>query len=357
MPSSVTPAVWIIATAAIVAGLYFFRDTLTQFALALVLWLCIDGLSRWLDERVPLMPRVLALPIALVLVLGMVTLIGYVVALNFGAFAANANGYEARLNQIVAQAHGMLGIEGAAPTVGQLILDADPQRLVAAIGAGVQGMTSDLIFILIYVGFLFSAAAIMPRKLNVIFRDKADRAHASKILASIRTSIDRYLYVQTVVSVIITALTYVTLLAIGLDNALFWSFLIFFLNYIPTIGSIVAVVLPTAFALVQFPSLAMVAAVAGGVGFWQFVVGNFLQPRLTGESLNLTAVVVLLALGVWGSIWGIAGAFLAAPLTVMLMIVFAQFDSTRWIAVLLSADARPAIVTRGKDAAETGESS
>jgi predicted PurR-regulated permease PerM len=81
--------------------------------------------------------------------------------------------------------------------------------------------------------------------------------------------------------------------------------------------------------------------VFAGVGVWQFVIGNFIQPRMTGDSLNLSAVVVLLALAIWGSIWGIAGAFLAAPMTVMLMIVLAQFPTTRWIAILLSEDGKP----------------
>jgi predicted PurR-regulated permease PerM len=152
---------------------------------------------------------------------------------------------------------------------------------------------------------------------------------------------ERYLWVQTLMSLIITGLTYVTLAVIGLENALFWSFLIFFLNYIPTIGSLAAVVLTTAVALVQFPTLQPVLMVFAGVGVWQFIIGNFLQPRMTGDSLNLSAVVVLLALAIWGAMWGIVGAFLAAPLTVMLMIVLAQFPTTRWIAILLSADGKP----------------
>ena len=152
---------------------------------------------------------------------------------------------------------------------------------------------------------------------------------------------ERYLWVQTVVSLMITALTYATLVALGLENALFWAFLIFFLNYIPTIGSVVAVVLTTLVALVQFSSLAQVAGVFVGVGGWQFLIGNFVQPRMTSDSLNLSAVVMLLALSVWSAIWGLAGAFLAAPLTVMLMIVLAQFPGTRWIAILLSADGKP----------------
>ncbi|MDZ4778484.1 MAG: AI-2E family transporter, partial [Alphaproteobacteria bacterium] len=125
--------------------------------------------------------------------------------------------------------------------------------------------------------------------------------------------------------------------------ALFWAFLIFFLNYIPTVGSMIAVVLPTLAAAVAYPTAGPVIAVAAGVGTWQFVIGNFIQPRFTGDSLNLSAVVVLLALALWGSLWGIAGAFLAVPLTVMLMVMLAQIDDARWIAVLLSADGKPKI--------------
>src|SRR5262249_16178916 len=133
-------------------------------------------------------------------------------------------------------------------------------------------------------------------------------------------------------------------LLLGLENAVFWSFLIFFLNYIPTIGSVIAVALPTLFALLQRTDLGWVAAVAVGIGFWQFAIGNFGQPRMTGQSLNLSAVFLCLTLAVWGTVWGVTGAFLAAPLTVMLMIVCAQFPSTRWIAILLSANARPTLL-------------
>ena len=83
------------------------------------------------------------------------------------------------------------------------------------------------------------------------------------------------------------------------------------------------------------------AIVFGIVSFWQFSIGNFIQPRMMGDSLNLSALVVLLALAIWGVIWGIPGMFLSAPLTVLMMILFAQSDATRWIAVLLSSDGSP----------------
>jgi AI-2 transport protein TqsA len=341
MDLSLRGALWIISAGVIAAGLYYLREPLTQLAMAFILWLTIHGLSLRLKRYIPKMPPWLALPLSLVIVLGLVTLIVYVMATNIGSLAANATGYGERLDQIVAQAYAGLGLSGVPPTVGDLLARVDPTRMVAEIGSALQNLASNTVFILIFLGFMFPAVGSLSRKMDLIFTGEESRQNVRDMVASIRGSMERYLYVQTVASLIITVLTFITLEAIGLDNALFWSFLIFFLNFIPTIGSIVAVALPTAFALVQFPTLTPVAFVAIGVGVWQFIIGNFVQPRMTGESLNLATLVVLLALAVWGAIWGIPGAFLAAPLTVMLMIVLAQFESTRWIAILLSADGKP----------------
>ncbi len=348
-------ALWIVATGVIAAGFYFLREPLTQFAMAMILWLAIDGLSDSIDKRIPFMPRWLALPVALILVLSLIALIGFVVIDNVAHIMGDLNNYEFRLNQVINQAHTALGAPGIPPTVRDLVAQANPNnRLAAEIGGSLQNFASAATFTLIYLAFLFPASAVMKDKLDLIFRDEKRRAGAREVLARIRESMERYLWVQTVMSLIITALTYVTLKIIGLDNALFWSFLIFFLNYIPTIGSIAAVALTTAVALVQFPTLGPVAAVFAGVGVWQFVIGNFIQPRMTGDSLNLSAVVVLLALAIWGLVWGIVGAFLAAPMTVMIMIVLAQFPSTRWIAILLSADGKPTPETKRVSKSEAG---
>jgi AI-2 transport protein TqsA len=348
-------ALWIVATGVIAAGLYFLREPLTQFAMAMILWLAIDGLTETLDKRIPFMPRWLALPVALILVLSLIALIGFVVIDNLAHILTDLTRYEFRLNQVIDQAHQAIGAPGIAPTIRDLVSQANPDnRLMAEIAASLQNFASAAVFTLIYLAFLFPASAVMKDKLDLIFRGKGQRDAARDVLARIRESMERYLWVQTVMSLIITGLTYATLRIIGLENALFWSFLIFFLNYIPTIGSIAAVILTTAVALVQFPTLPPVFAVFAGVGVWQFVIGNFVQPRMTGDSLNLSAVVVLLALAIWGLVWGIVGAFLAAPMTVMIMIVLAQFPSTRWIAILLSADGRPTPETKRVSKSEAG---
>lgn len=341
MDWSVRCAIWVIAVGVIAAILYLLRDALTPFALALILWLAIDGLAVQLDKRIPFTPRWLALPIALVIVLGLVLVIGWVVSANLSAMAGNFTTYETRLDQLIVQTYASWRIPGDPPTIANLIARMDPANAAGQLASGLRDMASMVVFILIYLAFLFPASAMMPRKFNAIFGRGEARKAASEVIHSIRQSMERYLWVQTIVSLMITALTYVTLLVLGLENALFWAFLIFFLNYVPTIGSVVAVVLTTLVALVQFPSPAHALGVMIGVGAWQFLIGNFVQPRLASDSLNLSAVVMLLALAIWGAIWGLTGAILAAPLTVMLMIVLAQFPDTRWIAILLSADGKP----------------
>jgi len=323
--------------------------------MAMILWLAIDGLTEAVHKHLRFVPRWLALPLALVLVLSLVALIGFVVIDNIAHIVSDLSRYEFRLNRVISQTHQAVGAPGIAPTVRDLVAQANPNnRLAAEIGGSLQNFASAATFTLIYLAFLFPASTVMKDKLDLIFPAKGQREAAREVLARIRVSMERYLWVQTVMSLIITALTYVTLRVIGLENALFWSFLIFFLNYIPTIGSIAAVVLTTAVALVQFPTLGPVAAVFAGVGLWQFAIGNFIQPRMTGDSLNLSAVVVLLALAIWGTVWGIVGAFLAAPMTVMIMIVLAQFASTRWIAILLSADGKPTPETPRVGKSESG---
>jgi len=125
---------------------------------------------------------------------------------------------------------------------------------------------------------------------------------------------------------------------VGLDFAEFWALLIFFLNYIPNIGSFVATAFPAILALIQFQSWLPFVIITSGIVSIQFIIGNIVEPRFLSKSLNLSPLVILFALSLWGAIWGVLGMFLSVPITVMMMIVFAHFDSTRAVAILLSKD-------------------
>ena len=139
----------------------------------------------------------------------------------------------------------------------------------------------------------------------------------------------------------IAAAAALVMFAVGLDNALFWTVLLFLLCYIPSIGATVGSILPALFALLQFPSWWQGAAVFVGIQVAVTIVGNFIYPRLQAETQNIDPVASVLALAFWGLLWGLAGAFLAVPLTLVVMMICAHFPRTQWVAILLSNDGRP----------------
>lgn len=368
MDRSAKTALWIIATGLIIAFLYAARDILATFALAVFLFLIIEGFATMIDNSLQrLKVRRLGMQSARLMAVLIVTagFVGFIVLMANGVaeFSRHADEYEGKINTLIADAYQMVGLVNA-PTLTQLLLNESGQRFFATIASSVSGLSGDLVLILIYVAFLFAAQTTWSQKLDNIFRSADRREQVRRIGDEARLNIERYLWVQTLISALITLLSYISFLALGVQNALFLSALIFVLNYIPTVGSIVAALVPPLFALVQPEVPGWVPAVGPDasyiyaalvfviVSFWQFSIGNFVQPRMMGDSLNLSALVVLLSLAIWGVIWGIPGMFLSAPLTVLMMILLAQSDQTRWMAVLLSANGNP----RGNAAKPGGDS-
>jgi predicted PurR-regulated permease PerM len=135
-----------------------------------------------------------------------------------------------------------------------------------------------------------------------------------------------------------SALAYAVMAWTGIDFAGFWAVMIFFLYYIPTVGSILAIVAPALLTLVQFDHLTPFLIVLFVIGTIQIVMANVIEPAIMGRSLNLSPLVVIVSLMVWGTIWGVVGMFLSVPIMVVLLIVLAHFDATRPVAVLLSAN-------------------
>jgi len=115
-----------------------------------------------------------------------------------------------------------------------------------------------------------------------------------------------------------------------------WAFVIFLLNYIPYVGSLVATLLPSAFAVFQFQSFSIFIWIFLSIQAVQIVVGNILEPKVMGKTLNLSPLGVLLALTFWGMIWGVMGMILSVPITSILVIIASRFPGTRFVAVLFS---------------------
>jgi predicted PurR-regulated permease PerM len=156
------------------------------------------------------------------------------------------------------------------------------------------------------------------------------------LVRRINSQIVRYVLVKSFISVGTGVLTGLICLALGIEFAFLWGFLTFLFNFIPYVGSLAAVSLPIGLSFLQFQQpLVPLVGVATLIPI-QIIMGSILEPYLMGNQFNLSPIVILISLFFWTYVWGLAGAFLAVPLTAILRTVFSNIDSLRPVAHLIS---------------------
>ena len=322
------------------AAFYWLNGILTPLALALFLLVMIDSFARVLVNRVPHFPKVLAQPLAIALSVGLVVLTILVVADNATAFAGQINTYLPKLNALVGGLAATMGM-AKHPTAQQLIDQLNPSSYIGVAAGHLKGFATTAVAVLLYLGFLIASRQSFPRKAAKLFGSPETRHEAAEMFHRIRNGVERYLWIQVVCGLMMAIPAFVVMMVLGLDNAIFWAFLIFIVGFIPIIGGAIGVLGPPLFALVQFDTPWRALILLAALEVMGFIIGNIIYPRMQGKSLNIDPIAVLLSLAFWGAIWGLPGMFLSTPLTVMTMIILAQFDGSRWIAVLLSSDGEP----------------
>ena len=337
---SVMGGVIVMATILTGFALWALRHILEPFALAIFLTLMVDGLARTFRNRIPNFPNPAALPTAIVLIVALFAFSIWMIANNTSDFMSQSGEYTTKLNALLERGSQQLGL-ATTPTVDQLIHRLNPASYVGKIASGLRGVGEGSVFVLIYFGFLLASRRGFDRKSEALFGDQNERREANRVFDRIRKGVESYIWVQTVVGFIISGLSAMLMFAMGLQHVMFWTFIIFLANYIPAIGAAIGVLLPPLFALVQFPEIWKVVVLLVGLEAIHFGISHVVQPRLQGKNLNLDPLVVLLALAFWGALWGVAGAFLSTPLTVMAMAILAEFRGGRPIAILLSSDGKP----------------
>lgn len=333
-------AIVILATIAGGVVLYVLADILTPLALGIFLALMIDGFARVLEARLPGVSRRAATPLAIVLSVLIFGGAAFFIVDNATAFASQLVDYTARLNGLIARVAGLFGLQ-APPTLTQLVHQLNPASYLGEVAKGLQSFASTAAFVLVYLGFILASRRGWERKAVGLFHNREQRHDALEAFLRIRNGVEQYLWVQTVTGLMVAVASWIAMAAVGLDNAIFWAILIFIASYIPVVGGLVAVAVPPIFALVQFETLWQAIVLFAVLQVIGMFVGNVVQPRMQGRSLNMDPIVLLLALAFWSAIWGLTGAFLSTPLTTVTMVILAQFRGTRWIAVLLSADGDP----------------
>lgn len=323
-------------------GLAVGKSLLIPLVLAIFFWYLITSLSRAV-QRLPVggrtLPTWVSFPLALLVIALLAAGVVNITSRNITQVVKAAPSYEANLNLRVAEGFAWAGADEP-PNLDRLLEQVDLSGLIAGSARALAGLLGDAGLVVVYLFFLFIEAQFFDKKLDALFPRPERRQRAAAVLGRIGEEIRTYVGVKSAVSLLTAGLSYGVMLAVGLDYAEFWALLIFIFNFIPNIGSLTATLLPSLLALVQFPGWRPFAIVAGGVTAAQLLVANVVEPRVMSGSLNLSPLVIILSLVLWGTLWGVAGMFLCVPLMVVLMIVLANFPQTRPVAILLSRDGR-----------------
>ena len=323
---------------ALIVILVLGKDLLIPFILALIIWFIIkearDILSKvkFLRTKLPLWLLSLISAIFIFFILGLVI---KMLTSNITSLSESLPKYGNNVNNIIALLNNQFGID-ITETFNGFYKDFDFQTLISTVLSSLTSVFSNTFMILLYMLFLFLEEFIFIKKLRAVYPQQDRFQKVNSLLKKIDKSIGSYLLLKSLVSILTGVLSYVALLFIGVEAALFWAFLIFLLNYIPTIGSLIGTIFPATFAMLQYGELFPFFAVLGAVGLIQVIVGNIIEPKIMGDSLNISALVVIMTLSFWGLIWGVIGMILSVPITVIIIIICAEFPKTRFIAIMLS---------------------
>ncbi|MDX1581132.1 MAG: AI-2E family transporter, partial [Alphaproteobacteria bacterium] len=284
------------------------RPLLIPFAVAIMIWFLIDALRRGfsrVDVQGRGLPDWLALTLAVLVVLGALAFVVDLVSQNVQAVARTAPTYQQNLERVIGQAFALFGIEED-PSIRQMLEDVKFGPLIGDVASTLASIAGNAGIVLIYLLFLLLEQGSFSRKVDALVTDEKRRRNVHRVMSEIGRDIRSYIWIKTLMSLFTGGASYIVLLSVGVDYASFWGFIIFLLNSIPTIGSLLGIIFPSLLTLVQFDTLGPFLIVTPILAALQIFIGNVVEPRVMGRSLNLSALVVILSLTVWGSIWGVA---------------------------------------------------
>lgn len=320
----------IIATIAVGVTLKLTQPVLTLFLVALMLAYLIDPVLVVMRKHLTI-PLWAAVPLTGILSLTVLSGIGLIIFVSLVEFTRDFDSYQPRIAQTLedgmALASRLTGVELSFDPLEELrtLLLSSLDRLATAAQSVLRGVTS---FVMVFFFALLFLSAKHHMALRVDDAFGHGRSPVPDILRDIDRSLRRFIGVKTLISLAVGTATTLILLAFGVRFAVVWGLLTFLLNFIPTVGSITAVAAISLFAFTQFGgTLTPIAAIACVVAA-QVATGSVLEPKLLGDALNLSLLVVFVFLFFWGWLWGPVGALLAVPMTAALRIVLANIPAT-----------------------------
>lgn len=336
-------ALTIIAFAVVLFLLVQARFLLISLATAIILFsLMADAIDAIARVRVgPLrIPTWLASLAALALVSALLLTLSAVILSQVNTIVLTSIAYADQSQRAIAALFGWMGERVEAAVLASMqTVDITAYLRTAAGQAG--SLLSATVLIIIFVTFLFVERIWFRTKLIALMGDPARAERVSRIIGTIIHRVNRYLLVKTVVSAATGAMIYAVARTFDLDLAMALAILTFVLNFIPSVGSIIATVLIGLVAYIQIGEPAPAAAIFVICGVIQFVTGNLIDPMLMGRALRLSSFGIIISLAFWGAVWGVPGMFLSVPIMVAAMIICSEIPPLRPLAVLLSREGLP----------------
>ena len=283
------------------------------------------------------LPTWLAISVVMVSIIFLTTGLAVLVSSSFSGFNEALPSYKEGLNSEFSSLLAWLNSRGIDLSVSWLTQYFDPgmaMQLAANTLSGFGNVLTNSFLILLTVIFILTEAASFPSKLSHMSEDpigSMQRFH------QFSDTVKRYIAIKTMMSLMTGIGIFIWLWILGVDFAVLWGLLAFFLNYVPNIGSIIAAIPAVMLAFVQLgPTYAGLTA-AGYIAM-NTLVGNILEPRYMGKGLGLSTLVVFLSLVFWGWVLGPVGMLLSVPLTMTLKIALESREDTHWIAVVLGSE-------------------
>lgn len=328
----------LLSTVAVVMILSYSEQYVIPFIVAMLVWFIIHEAREYLvripivRDKVPVWAQSM---FSFLFMNAILFVVGKLLYASMSHLSENLDEYQANLLLALEELDGLAGINVSSQLI-DYVSNADLTQYISMMIDTATTLFGDAFLILIYIIFLLIEETVFDKKMEAFFPNDETRKKKFSLLNKMDRNIGQYLLLKTFVSFITGLLSYVVLFLFDIDSPFFWAMLIFVLNYIPTVGSLIATMFPALFAILQFGELAPFVYILVSVGVIQVIVGNIIEPKMMGNSLNMSSLVVVLSLTIWGAIWGIMGMILSIPITVMMIIVCEEIPSLRFVAVALS---------------------
>lgn len=309
-------------------------SVLKPISFAWVLMAILSPLVKMLNRRCRI-PEILSIFCALLLTIFIFFQAGVLINSLVSSFVSKYSVYADKLNDLIRHLYASLPSQ-AADLLRNFEWIQSFSKIVLRLSGTIISASTTTVIVLIITAFMLIEQRDFSIKISHAFNSPK---RASSVLNTITSRISRYLVLHTVISFATGICVWLSLSFIGVDFAASWGLLAFILNYIPTIGSIVASIPPVLIALVQYAPETYWPAIIAALSLLaiQMVFGNVIEPRLMGDQLNLSPVAVLASLLFWGWLWGPAGALLATPFTAAIKIICDNIPPLNPVGILLGS--------------------